>query len=69
MLASYMLIIAAKAGHVLELIPIVRSTLTEETVSFCFMLLKAGQKDGPSNGSHWVDPNTFFSQKFSIVCI
>lgn len=32
MLASYMLIIAAKAGHVLELIPIVRSTLTEETM-------------------------------------
>ncbi|CAH1412502.1 unnamed protein product [Lactuca virosa] len=31
-LASYMLIISAKSGHILELIPIVRSTLTKETM-------------------------------------
>ncbi|KAI3692753.1 hypothetical protein L6452_32575 [Arctium lappa] len=31
-LASYMVIVSAKAGHLLELIPIVRSTLTEETM-------------------------------------
>ncbi|CAI9277592.1 unnamed protein product [Lactuca saligna] len=31
-LASYMLIISAKSGHILELIPIIRSTLTKETM-------------------------------------
>lgn len=31
-LASYMVIVSAKAGHLLELIPIVRSTLTEKTM-------------------------------------
>ncbi|KAJ9537411.1 hypothetical protein OSB04_030144 [Centaurea solstitialis] len=31
-LASYMVIVSAKAGHLLELIPIARSTLTEETM-------------------------------------
>ncbi|KAI3503996.1 hypothetical protein L1887_32540 [Cichorium endivia] len=60
-LASYMVIVSAKSGHILELIPIVRSTLTKETMD-PYLSLDEDMKLQVSFTKHGED-NCYGSQK------